>query len=274
MFKTISKFAAISALAAAMTACVPVPAGYVGVQVNKYGGDKGVDIAVKQPGRHWEEWNVETFLFPTYTQTKVWDNNPPVDESFQFQSEGMTIRTNVGVTYHIKAENAPVVFQKYRKGIDEVTDVFLRAMIRDTLSTVGATYKADEVHSEKRSQLEQEVQAKVIEQAAKSGITVERVYFVGGMILPDKVIDAINAKVQATQTAQAKENELRSTIADAQKAIEAAKGEAEATRIRGEALRANPQALEQMKIEKWDGKNPSTVVINGNGSLPSTIMLK
>ena len=38
-----------------------------------------------------------------------------------------------------------------------------------------------------------------------------------------------------------------------------AKGEAESARIRGEALRANPQVLTQLAIEKWNGVLPQVV---------------
>jgi regulator of protease activity HflC (stomatin/prohibitin superfamily) len=76
------------------------------------------------------------------------------------------------------------------------------------------------------------------------------------MRLPSEVKKSIDSKVAATQIAQQKENELRAAEADAAKAIAQAKGEAESTRIRGEALRTNPQALQQMAIEKWNGQLP------------------
>ena len=69
----------------------------------------------------------------------------------------------------------------------------------------------------------------------------------------------INNKIAATQIAQQKENELRAANADAAKAIALAKGEAESARIRGEALRANPQVLTQLAIEKWNGVLPQVV---------------
>lgn len=269
--KLLTKIIGAFAIVVGLAGCDNVPAGYVGVTVDKYGGDKGVGINVRGPGKYMPEWNVDQFLFPTFSQSKVWDNKPPIDESFEFQAEGMRITTNVGVTYHIKKDDAPKVFQKYRKGMDEITDVFLRAMIRDTLSTVGATYKADEVHTTKRGELEKAVENAVKEQAAVSGITVERVYFVGGMGLPPQVVESINAKVKATQDAQAKQNELESTKAEVAKLREAADGDAYAIRTRGKALREFPEVLDQMKLEKWDGKMPQVV---SGGNVSSLVNLK
>jgi regulator of protease activity HflC (stomatin/prohibitin superfamily) len=242
-----------------LAGCDNVPAGHVGIQVSRYGGDRGVNIDVKQPGRYFNGWNVDMFLFPTFTQSHVWDKAGS-DESFTFQTvEGLSVNTDVGISYTIAPENAAKVFQKYRRGVDEITAVYLRAMVRDTLNLAGARMAIEDVYGKGKADLQKSVEDDVKKQAASVGITVESVYFVNEMRLPPSVVNSINAKIAATQVAQQKENELRAAEADAAKAIAQAKGEAEATRIRGEALRSSPQALQQLAIERWDGKLPQYI---------------
>lgn len=264
MKKTLLALSLISLLAA----CSDVPSGHVGVKVQKFGDDRGVNLEVKGPGRYLLGWNEDWFMFPTFTQNVLWDKavkedgKDKGDESFSFQVEGMTVNTDVGASYLITADCAPKVFQKYRKGVDEITSIVLRSMIRETLTSSAADMKIEDVYAAKRKELQDTIEKKVIADASKVCITVEEVFFVNEMRLPEAVKKSIDNKVAATQIAQQKENELRSAKADAEKEIERARGEAEATRIRGEALRTNPQALQQMAIEKWDGALPQYMGAN------------
>lgn len=244
-------------LAFVLSACDNVPAGSVGVQVEKYGDDRGVNVEVKSPGRYFNGPNVDMFIFPTFTQSYVWDAQGGANETFTFQTiEGLSVNTDIGISYYITPDNAAKVFQKYRKGVDEITGLYLRAMVRDALNLAGAQITVEDAYGRGKAALQATVESDVKKQAAQVGITVEKVYFVNQMRLPDSVMASINGKIAATQIAQQKENELRAAEADAAKVIAQAKGEAEATRIRGEALKQNPQALEQLAIEKWNGQLP------------------
>ena len=64
------------------------------------------------------------------------------------------------------------------------------------------------------------------------------------------------------QEAEAAKADEARAIAQANAKVAEARGDAEATRIRGEALRSNPQILQQEWIAKWDGAVPTVV---GNG---------
>lgn len=253
MFKSLAKILAVVALGFGLAACDNVPAGYVGVKVERYGDERGVNVETLAPGRYISAVNTDIFLFPTFTQSRTWEGA----ESFTFQTgKGMAVTTAVGVSYYITRENAPGVFQKYRRGVDEITDVYLRAMIRDALNNAGAKIEAEDAYGPGREKLQNDVQAVVRAAAAEVGIVVEKIYFVGRMELPNEVITSINNKIKAAQEADKKETELRGAEADAAKAIAQARGEAESIEIKGKALRENPQVLQQQMIEKWDGKLP------------------
>ena len=117
-----------------MMGCSKVPAGYVGVKVFLLGQAKGVDHEVLPVGRYWIGWNEELYLFPTFQQNYVWTKSPNEgrsdDESFTFQtSEGLSVNTDVGISYHLDSVKIPQIFQKYRKGIDEITHIYIRVIL-------------------------------------------------------------------------------------------------------------------------------------------------
>ena len=79
----------------------------------------------------------------------------------------------------------------------------------------------------------------------------------------DEFEQAIERKQVALQDSLRAENELKKAKIEAEQAIETAKGEAEAIKVRGEALQQNPGVVQLDAIKKWDGKAPQTVVLQG-----------
>lgn len=267
--------AAAFAMALLTVGCAKVPAGHVAVKFHLYGDDKGVRTQELPPGRYWVSWNEEVYKFPTFTQTRVWDG----DESFEFSDrDGTTISTGIGVTYRVDPNKVTDIFQTYRKGLDEITNLFLRNMIRDALVKRAGVLPADQLYGPGKAQLMDDVQADVIAQTKELGIVIEKVYLTGTMNLPPQVREAIDAKIRATQFAHQRQNEVAAAKAEADKEIEKAKGdsestllraqaEAEAIRIKGEALRQNPSLVSLMWVEKWDGKVPVYQLGNNSSTL-------
>lgn len=270
----ISVIAAVGLLMLGLSACSyeKVPAGSVGVKVYLLGGEKGVDTEELGVGRYLIGINEDLFLFPTFTQNYVWtkDNVPGSreDESFTFQTvEGLSVGADVGISYHINPEKVSAVFQKYRRGVDEITDTFLRNMVRDAFVQVASTRPVESVYGAGKTEIIEEVQSLVRQQVSEIGIEVEKIYYIGELRLPPTVITALNAKIEATQKAQQRENEVAQAQAEADikreqaagdgdARIIAAKAEAEALRIQGKAIAENPQVLTLNAIERWDGVLP------------------
>lgn len=266
----INKAFFVSILCLVLGACSKVPAGNVGVKFDLYGGDKGVTGEVVGPGKYWLGINEEMYLFPTFTQNYVWtadrQDSSPDDESISFQDgEGISINADVGISYFIEADKADVVFQKYRKGVDEITDMYLRNMVRDALNRRASSMTASEIYGGKRGELIDAVLTDVREQVKDLGIVVEKIYWIGSMRLPGNIVQAINAKIEATQKAQQRENELQTAKAQAEIAREEARGKADARLIEAEAqAKANRLLTESISdrlvnykaVETWDGKLP------------------
>ena len=100
------------------------------------------------------------------------------------------------------------------------------------------------------------------------GFVIEQVALLNELRLPNSVVQNIEAKVNATQMALRKNEELAQAEADAQKKIAdaigkaesliiVARAEAEANRVRQASLTRN--LLMQQWIEKWNGTQPRVV---------------
>lgn len=263
-------------MVALLAACTKVPAGNVGVKFDLYGGDKGVTGEVVGPGKYWLGMNEEMYLFPTFTQSAEWkaQDESGADQSISFQdSEGIVINADVGISYAIKAEKADTVFQKYRKGVDEITDTYIRNMVRDALNAETSKMGVEAIYGPGKEELMQKVTQRVKAQVDAIGIDVEKIYWIGAMRLPSSIINAINGKIEATQKAQQRENELQTAKAQAEIERAKAQGEADAVMIAAKA-EAEANRLKQATLtnelvqytlaQRWDGKLPQVT----GGSTP------
>lgn len=275
--KSLKRVALLSSVVV-LAACTKVPAGNVGVKFDLYGGDKGVTGEVVSPGKYWLGWNEEMYLFPTFTQNYVWtagvDDSSPTNESISFQDrEGTVINADVGISYAVRADKADVIFQKYRKGVDEITDIYLRNMVRDAINSETSNMDAADIYGSGKEKLMERVTERIRGQVKDIGLEVEKIYWIGAMRLPDNIVGAINAKIEATQKAQQRENELQTATAQAQIDRTKAQGEADAVLInakaQAEANRLLSQSVTQTLVEykaleKWNGALPSVT----GGAMP------
>jgi prohibitin 2 len=96
-----------------------------------------------------------------------------------------------------------------------------------------------------------------------AGLLVIEDLVIENITLSKELESAIEAKmVQEQEAAKSRFTQQKAQI-EADTAIIKAKGEAEAIRIRGEALRDTPGLIQLQIVEKWDGKAP--LVIGGSG---------
>lgn len=273
MIKRMLKLASISAVVGLMTiGCSNVPAGNVGVKVKKYGGDKGVSLEQLGPGRYWVGPYEELFLFPTFTQNGCWTKGSdkacgsPGNDEFIFQTiEGLTVSADIGITYSVDPDKVPILFQKYRKGIEEITDIYLRNIIRDAIVEGASTRTVEDLYGKGKIDIMNKVETRVREFVLPIGLRVESIYWIGEIRLPKAVIDSLNAKIAATQMAQQRQNEVAQAKAEADKKIEEARGQAESilavAKAQAEAnkilaLSLTPELVQYNAIQKWTGELP------------------
>jgi len=263
-------------LATTLVACDKVPAGNVGVKVYLLGGDKGVDSEELGVGRYWIGWNEELYLFPTFMQNYVWTRDAregsEKDESISFQTaDGNVANADVGISYSIDPTRVTDIYQTYRRGVDEITDTFLRNMVSDSLVKRSSDKTIEYVYGAGKASLIETVLKDVQEQVDPLGIKVTKVYWIGEIRLPDAIMISINDKNAATQKAQQRINEVQQSKAEADKKIEEARGEAESLLKVAEAqAKANkvladsltPEFVQYQAITKWNGTLPTHMIPN------------
>lgn len=275
----IRTIALMTALIGSVAACSYVPAGNVGIKVNMLGGDKGVDTEVLGVGRYWIGMNEELYVFPTFMQNYVWTKDPAEgslnDESISFQTaDGMTANADIGISYSIDPDKVAIIFQTYRRGVDEITDTFLRNMVRDAMVKQASNKPIEYVYGVGKTELMAAVQKDVTDQVAPIGIKIDKIYLIGEIRLPAVVLDSINNKNAATQMAQQRQNEVAQAKAEADKKIEDARGEAEsllkvaeaqakANRLLADSL--TNEFVQYQAITKWDGQLPK---MTGSAAVP------
>ena len=256
--------------------CTTVPAGHRGIKVYLFGGDKGVNEKELGVGRYLY-WPVsqEIYVFPVFQQNYVWSRHSAgQDKSITFQTrEGLSVNADLGISYSVDEAKVSVLFQRYRRGLDEITDLFLRNMVRDALTSIASTMSIEDVYGERRQSMILEVEKKVQDQVRQHGIIVERIYSIGDFRLPPVVVSAINAKIEATQLAQQRENEVREARAVAAKLLVKTEGDAQSLRLQAQAeaeanaLRAQaltPELIQYEAVMRWNGSLPT--VISGTES--------
>jgi regulator of protease activity HflC (stomatin/prohibitin superfamily) len=88
---------------------------------------------------------------------------------------------------------------------------------------------------------------------------------IGRFHFPQNVITALNAKIEANQRAQQRENELREAEAEAKKQIAKAEGQARCVILQAESEAAANHLLSKsvtselihwQAVQKWDGNLP------------------
>lgn len=265
-----------------------IEAGYVGVEVNLAGSQRGAsEIPVRTGWVFYSPLTTQVIEFPTYVQTVKWTKNVnegnPLNEEMGFNSkEGMEIYADVSLSYAIEPSKVPDFYVKYRvNNLDRFTHGILRDIVRNSLNEVASTYTVENVYGEKKAEFLARVEKQIQDKVSNVGVGVQQFGFIGAPRVPNVIAQAITAKAQAIQEAERAKNKLATTQAEAAKKIAEAEGDAKSqvTRAQGEAdsnkIRLSsltPQMLELKRlenqralIEKWNGQLPT--VQSGQGGL-------
>ena len=283
MIKKIILLAAILVLLVATVGCIRVPPGHVGIKIDLLGSDRG-EMQIHSTGRYGVGMNTEWHMFPTFNQNYVWTQDKaessPTDESFNFAIKGgLIVGLDLGIEYYLEESKITDIFSSYRYGVEELTDVVMRKAVRNALQTYGETFDIDALAEGGLSSLIKKVDTHVREEFVEKGIIIRQVSLIGAPRYPDEVTRAISAKIEATQKAIQRENEVREEQAQSMKKIAKANGDAAALVARSTAeatatvklaeaeARANelkqksytPAVLQAMWLDKWDGRLPSTL---------------
>jgi hypothetical protein len=266
----------------ALSGCVRIEQGYVGLKAWELGDSKG-EIEVFGVGR-WARNGVKASWtkYPTFKQNYVWTADSTEgsknDESFTFPIEGLIIGIDVGIEFSADADRVVEIFSEYRKKLGEITDGPMRNYVRDAILDAAKSYSNMEqfITENEISGLMDAVQESVTAYFKPKGLAVSQVYLINAPRYPASVTSSIEAKIKATQQAIQRENELRETEAAAKKKVAEAEGQAAArvasanaeakamiaiaqAEAEANALKQKsytPAVLQAMWLDRWNGVLP------------------
>ena len=250
--------------------CERIDAGHVGVKVNLYGNGKGVDDVTEVTGWvFYSPLSTKIVEFPIFVQHKEYklDKENEIDESFVVNSkDGSEFHVSPLLNYSVKRDRVPYIFAKYRVELATIESGFLKTAVYDAFRVVANSYTADALISN-RQEFEKKVREVLVSQLEPEGFILSQ--FTSNLIYPATFKRAIEAKNNAVQTALTAENQVKTAEAEAKIKIARAEGaakalltnaraEAESNKLRQQTL--TPLLLQQMWIERWNGKLPETML--------------
>ena len=240
--------------------CERIDAGHVGVKVNQYGDNKGVDDVVAVTGMvFYNPFTTAIYEFPTFIQHKEYK----CENSFIVNSkDGSEFSVSPIMNYSVQRDKVPTIFSKYRRPLEDIEEGFLKTAVYDAFRLATNKYTADELISN-RAIFEVEVRRLLDGQLLKEGFVINQ--FTSNLIYPETFKKSIEAKNNAVQAALRAENEVKTAEAqakikvataegNAQAMLTSAKAEAESNRMKQVTL--TPLLLQLEYINKWDGKLP------------------
>lgn len=247
--KTIKKLLVMLIACIAMTgmsSCEKIDAGYEGILINLYGDDKGVGDVSMCTGMVWyNPFTQSVYEYPTFVQTVDY-------EPFTINAkDGSEFTVDPTVSLKIVDGQSPAVFKKYRKKLKDVIHGTLYNYVKNAFRIQLNNFTTDYIVSN-RDSIEKAIETYLASDLLKENFQLEQL--TSGLKYPDNIVKAVNEKNAAVQQAQKAQNEVLVAEAQAKKLLVAAQAEAEANRLKQQAL--TPQILEKMWIEKWDGALP------------------
>lgn len=269
-----------AAASIALASCgTQVPAGSVGVRVNNYGNGAGVQRAPEGTGWHGLGIGENIIVYPTtqhtYPYARSSSEGSQNNEEIQFtDATGLQLTGDVAITVRVNPALAPALYEKYRLDVHQLIDGPVRIATRSAIRTQSRLYTSEQIYQGAESHILQDALATLQHRYEREGIEIIQLDWIGNIRFPDNIMRAINMRTEQLQLAEAARASQTRAEAQANANIAQARGEAESTRIRAEALRANPEILQQMWIERWNGVLPTTQVTGGNSApliqLPAT----
>lgn len=251
--------------------CTKVPPGYVGIKVNQYGSQRGVEDFPLLTGKVWyNPFTEDVYQFPTFMQNAVWTRDKtegsPNDDSITMNSiEGAVINADIALAYAFTPERVPYIFVEFKQDAETITWGYMRSQVRDAFSRKSSVMKVTEIFGVRKQELLEQVKQDLNERLGPKGFRFDMVSFVGALRVDEKVAASINAVLEASQRAIEAENKIRQSQAEAQQMMASAKGDSAQAVIRAlgqakanEVLQRSltPALIQWQAISKWNGILP------------------
>ena len=182
-----------------------------------------------------------------------------------------TVTTEVTVNFAPDPNTVNILYKEV--GLNYQNRIIAPA-VEEVVKQVTANYNAEELIT-KRPQVKSDIELEITKRLNVYNIQTQ-VISITDFQFSDLFSRAIESKVEAEQKAQKAENDLKRIEVEARQAeaqaigiakanVAQAEGEAEAIRVINAALASNPEYLDWLKTQAWDGRLPLVV---GQGGTP------
>jgi regulator of protease activity HflC (stomatin/prohibitin superfamily) len=244
-----------------------VDAGHVGIKVKLTGNNRGIsNYEYKTGWVFFNTWTEQLYEFPTYQQHIDYDDQSVITKG------GFTAIIRPSFNYALKPNAVGDMFQNLRLDIASIQQGWLKTAIVGAVNDVANKWEVDRIFNE-RELFESAIVIECNKRLSKWFIVSQ---LRTNIVPPPSLQEAIESKTQAIQQAQAEDQKALTAEAEARKKIAQAKGDSAQVVIEATAaakamqikqMQLTPLYVEYLKIQKWDGKTPTTVLGNNTSTL-------
>lgn len=242
-----------------------IDAGNKGLKVNLVGNQRGVSSYQYKTG--WvvyNTWTEQILEFPIYQQ------HIEYDDQIVILKGGFSATIKPTFNYSLKEDAIGDMFVNLRKPITDIEQFWLKNAIVGAVNDEANKWEVDSIFNHRQA-FEAAI---VVECNARLSKWFNVSQLRTNITPPEALQESIIAKTKSIQQAQASEQQALAAIADGKRKIAVARADSAETVInasaKAKAMDLTQQKLtslyvEYKKVEKWDGKMPTTVA-GGSGT--------
>jgi prohibitin 2 len=200
----------------------------------------------------------------TYTMSATYNEGEVKgDDALEaLTKDGQIVKLDISLRFHVDPQNVAQLHQQI--GTDYVNKV-IRPEIRNVVRLAVSAYPVTEVYSEKRLEIQNQSVSELAPKLKKNYLILDEVLIRNVRFGPE-FEKAIEQKQIAQQQAQAMEYVLQKEKMEKDRKIIEAQGEAEAIRLKGEALANNPALIQYEYVQKIS-PGVQTIITDGKSIL-------
>lgn len=281
--KTI-KLVLIAFIAAiSISSCTRINPTEAGFRVSNSGDYRGVDSLPLLTG--WQTYfPSQSYIvtIPTTMQHVVWsegeqEGSQPNEHITINCMGGSGFKVDVGLNYRVMPSKASKIYLKYKMDdLEAITNTFLRNIVRGAMQDISGHMTVDSMLNN-LPDYEASVRTDLAKRFEAEGFILDGFNIVSMPRPVDpSLATAINQKIIAKQNAETSKQQLELSVNEANKKIASARGDSAEAVIRaaGQAEAINklqkqltPEYNEYMRIQRWNGQYPSTMLGSGSNTL-------
>ena len=188
-----------------------------------------------------------------------WEGEVKGDDSIRtLTADGQEVSVELSVRFHLDPDN---IWRLHKEIGQDYINKILRPEVRSHTRIAIAEYPADKAYSAERLTIQSHLESRLREKLSHNYILVDEV-LLRAISFSDAYQNAIIQKQISQQNAQRMQYVLAKEQQEKQRKITLAEGEAEAIRLKGQAIATNPNVVTYQYVQKV-APNVKAILSNG-----------